>query len=57
MVAEVRFDSFSFGVITIDGVTYRHDVVVDRGSISKRRKQRSKPYRNRYGHHVDANRF
>jgi len=46
----VRFESYSFGVVTIDGVTYDHDVTVDRGSIAKRRKKPSKPYRDAYGH-------
>jgi hypothetical protein len=46
----MRFDSYSFGAITIDGVTYDHDVVLDHGSISKRRKKPSKPFRDRYGH-------
>jgi hypothetical protein len=36
MVAGMRFDSYSFGAITIDGVTYEHDVVLDHGSVSKR---------------------
>jgi len=26
----VRFENFSFGSIRIDGVTYEHDVVIDR---------------------------
>ena len=46
----MRFDSYSFGAITIDGVTYEHDVVIDHGSISKRSKKASKPYRHRFGH-------
>jgi hypothetical protein len=46
----VRFDSYSFGVITIDGETYEHDVVIDHGSISKRKKGPSKPYRDHFGH-------
>ena len=46
----MRFDSYSFGAITIDGVTYDHDVVLDRYSISKRRKKPSKPFRSAYGH-------
>jgi hypothetical protein len=46
----VRFDSYSFGAITIDGVTYEHDVVIDHGEISKRSKKASKPYRDRFGH-------
>jgi hypothetical protein len=27
----VRFDKFSFGSIRIDGSTYEHDVIIDRG--------------------------
>ena len=46
----VRFDSYSFGEITIDGVAYDHDVVIDHGSISKRKKAPSKPYRDHFGH-------
>jgi hypothetical protein len=46
----VRFDSYSFGAITIDGVTYEHDVVIDHGAVSKRGKKASKPYRDRFGH-------
>ena len=48
--ADVRIDSYSFGAITIDGVTYDHDVVLDRGSISKRRKKMSKRFRDGFGH-------
>jgi len=32
----VRFESFSFGSIQIDGVTHEHDLVIDRGQIRKR---------------------
>jgi len=46
----VRFDSYSFGSLSIDGVAYDHDVVIDRGSVSKRRKKRSKVFRDAYGH-------
>ena len=46
----MRFESYSFGAITIDGVTYEHDVVIDHGSISKRSKRPSKPYRDQFGH-------
>jgi len=35
----VRFESFSFGSIRIDGVTYEHDLVIDRGEIRKRKKK------------------
>jgi hypothetical protein len=46
----VRYESFSFGSIRIDGVTYDHDVVIDRGEIRKRKKKASKQYRDAYGH-------
>jgi hypothetical protein len=46
----VRFESYAFGSLTIDGETYDHDVVIDRGSISKRSKKPSKRFRDAYGH-------
>ena len=46
----MRFSSFKFGSIRIDGVTYEHDIVIDRGKIRKRRKKPSKPFRGDYGH-------
>jgi hypothetical protein len=33
----MRFQKFSFGAIRIDGVTYEHDVVIDRGDVRKRK--------------------
>ncbi len=41
---------FSFGSIRIDGTSYDHDVVIDRGSIRKRKKKPSKKFRDTYGH-------
>jgi hypothetical protein len=46
----MRFESFSFGSIRIDGVTYEHDVVIDRGAVRKRKKQPSRRFRDAYGH-------
>jgi putative FmdB family regulatory protein len=46
----MRFDKFSFGSIQIDGSTYEHDVVIDRGEISKRKKKPSKKFRQEFGH-------
>ena len=46
----MRFDSFSFGSIRIDGVTYNHDVVIDHGEIRKRKKKPSKKFRDDFGH-------
>ncbi len=39
-----------FGVLEIDGRRYEHDVVIAGGSIRKRKKGPSKPYRSDYGH-------
>jgi hypothetical protein len=46
----MQFGAFSFGSIQIDGVTYEHDVVIDRGEIRKRKKKPSKKFRDEYGH-------
>jgi len=46
----MRIDEFSFGRITIDGVTYEHDVVIDHGKIGKRKKKPSKKFRAAFGH-------
>ena len=40
----------SFGSVTIDGKTYYKDLVIDRGSVRKRKKSESKKYRDRFGH-------
>jgi hypothetical protein len=46
----MRFQSFSFGSIRIDGVTFEHDVVIDQGEIRKRKKKSSKRFRGDFGH-------
>jgi hypothetical protein len=46
----VRFEGYSFGSIRIDGETYEHDVVIDRGKIRKRKKGPSKKFRDSFGH-------
>jgi hypothetical protein len=46
----IRFQKFSFGSIRIDGTTYEHDVVIDRGKIRKRKKKPSKKFREAFGH-------
>jgi hypothetical protein len=46
----VRIEAFSFGQITIDGVIYEHDVVLDRGTVRERRKKPSKKFRGDFGH-------
>jgi hypothetical protein len=44
------FGSFSFGSLTIDGIIYDHDVIIDRGKIRKRKKKPSKKFREQFGH-------
>jgi hypothetical protein len=46
----VRFTDFAFGSVRVDGMTYDHDVIIDRGKIRKRKKAASKKFRTVYGH-------
>lgn len=46
----MRFGTFKFGSIQLDGVTYEFDVVIDRGRVRKRKKKPSKRFRSSYGH-------
>ncbi len=46
----MRFEAFSFGSISIDGFTYEHDVVIDRGEVRKRKKKPSEKFRDAFGH-------
>jgi hypothetical protein len=46
----VRFTGYSFGSVQVDGVTYDHDLVIDRGKIRKRKKAASKKFRDAHGH-------
>jgi hypothetical protein len=46
----VHVDAYEFGRITIDGVVYEHDVVIESGKIRKRKKGPSKPRRDEFGH-------
>jgi len=46
----VRFTEYSFGSIRVDGVTYDHDLIIDRGKIRKRKKAASREFRGVYGH-------
>jgi hypothetical protein len=46
----MRFEAFSFGSIRINGVTYDHDVFIDRGEVHKRKKKPSKKFREKFGH-------
>ncbi len=46
----MQFEEFTFGSIRIDGVSYDHDVVIDRGEVRKRKKKASKKFREAFGH-------
>jgi hypothetical protein len=46
----VRLTGYSFGSVRVDGVTYDHDLIIDRGKIRKRKKAASKRFRGAYGH-------
>ncbi len=46
----MRIEAFSFGSIRIDGVTYEHDVLIDRGQVRKRKKKVSRKFRDAFGH-------
>ena len=46
----MHFEEFAFGSIRINGTTYEHDVVIDRGHIRKRNKKPSKKFRETFGH-------
>lgn len=39
-----------FGVLEVEGQRYRHDVVIEDGSVRKRKKGPSKAHRSAYGH-------
>ena len=46
----MRISDFSFGSVQVDGVTYDHDLIIDRGKLRKRKKAASKKFREAYGH-------
>src|SRR5512135_466405 len=46
----VRFSGYSFGSVRVDGVSYDHDLIIDRGKIRKRKKGPSRQFRGAYGH-------
>jgi hypothetical protein len=46
----MRFEQFEFGSIRIDGSTYKHDVVIDRGQVRRRKKKPSKQFHDEFGH-------
>jgi len=45
----MRFTGYSFGSIRVDGMTYDHDLIIDRGKIRKRNKAASRKFRGASG--------
>ena len=45
----MKFQGLSFGAIRIDGVTYPHDVVIDRGKVCKRNEEASRKFLDEFG--------
>ena len=41
----MQFTGYSFGSVRVDGVTYYHDLVIDRGKVRKRKKAASRKFR------------
>ncbi len=46
----MHVEDFVFGSIRIDGISYEHDVIIDRGEVRKRTKKPSRKFRERFGH-------
>lgn len=46
----MRFSDFSFGTVTVDGIRYDRDIVIDHGNVRKRKKKPSKALRGEFGH-------
>ena len=46
----MRVSGYSFGSVRVDGVTYDHDLIIDRGKVRKRNKADSRKFRGAYGH-------
>ena len=46
----MRFTGYCFGSVRVDGVTYDHDLIIDRGKVRKRKKAASRKFRGAYGH-------
>jgi len=46
----MEFSNYSFGQITIDGIMYNEDVVLNKGHIELRDKTASEPFKAEYGH-------
>ncbi len=46
----MKWGPYRFGSLEIDGEEHTKDVVLDRGTLRKRNKKLSRPFRERFGH-------
>ena len=46
----MKIDAYSHGTITVNGITYDHDLVVAEGNLRKRDKEPSKSLAEEFGH-------
>jgi hypothetical protein len=46
----MKINRLAFGFISIDGKSYEKDVIIDNGTVKKRKKGPSKKYRGMFGH-------
>jgi len=46
----MKFEAFTFGSIRVDDSTCDYDLVIDRGSLRKRKKKPSQQFREEFGH-------
>jgi len=46
----MKWGPCSFGSLEVDGEEYNKDVVLDRGTLRKRKKKLSRPFREQFGH-------
>jgi len=46
----MQLTGYSFGSVRVDGVIYDHDLIIDHGTIRKRKKAASRKFRGAYGH-------
>jgi hypothetical protein len=46
----MKWGQYRFGALEIDGEEHTKDVILDRGTLRKRQKKLSRPFRDRFGH-------
>jgi hypothetical protein len=43
-------EKYDFGSIIIDGKLYENDIIIQKGKVEKRNKEKSKSFKSKYGH-------